>query len=215
MRRSTALLLALMMAVWSSGNGQENKKEGPDVAQKAPSKKKTLKDSPPPKLELIEIRSSGPGRQPSPAYYMDDQKLESLSQLQAVIDPLKDREASRLLSDSESRSTLGKVLIVCGGSLCVGGVIYGITAASTTTTETGPYGTPYDVSTPSDSTPFWLLGGAGAGVILLGLIAEGDGEHNRQAAVERYNHLVQGDKDLSMLLLPVPGSPRLELTQRF
>ena len=167
------------------------------------------------KFSPIEMRFGGTDKKPTQDFYYEGSKLESTQQLKAVIDPLNDFEASNLLNAAERKKSLGTVFMIAGAVFVVGGGIYAITATGAPTTFYGFFGDPHITYSQPDLTLSWVLGGAGVLAGIIGVALEGDGGQCRQDAVQRYNHLIEPDQNLSMMLLPQTNSPGLQWIQRF
>jgi hypothetical protein len=208
MRKLTVLVLVVLMATWGMGNAQDNEDLGSDILH--PRKKLGTKSDSEKKPLPIEIQQSGTDKKPAQDYYYNGTRLQSFEQFKIVIDPLNDPETNRLLQDSANKESEGMVFIVGGGLMFAGGFIYAL-AASVAKTSNGPFA-PVQIT---DLTPYWVLGCSGGLVALIGAILKGDAGQCRRDAVMRYNHLVEQDQNLSMILLSPTGLPGLELTKRF
>ncbi len=213
LRKCALVFLAAFLAAGGSGFAREipkgKKKSKPHSAVKA-------QDDSGQNLAPIEFRQIGPDNKPSQDFFYKGKRLENHRELSAVVDALGDPEASKLLKDSEGKQTAGTIFNVGGGLLVIGSIIYGVAAQGTPGDTTYlPFGQSITHTNPPDLTPTWILGGAGAVVELVGIIFTATGEQNRRDAVNRYNHQVAQDRDLSMNLGPLGLTPELVLTQRF
>ena len=210
------ILAALMMApglVYGQENFSGSRTENPLANQKPSTPVPTGQ-----KFTPIQILRKGTEKRPTAGYFHDGVELNNFDQLKAVIDPLNDPEASRLLKTSAGRDSLGAGVLVVGGLLAISAGIYGITAEGKTTTSGGggfPYSFPTTTTTPPDETPLYVLGISGVGLALIGLALEEDGANCRIKAVKRYNQVVEPDQNLSMFLTPGQHLPGLEWTGRF
>ena len=209
-------VLIALMASGGIGRAQEYQKEGPKSHNAHPRKKPAAEPSPEKKFTPIEVQQAGPGNETIHAYFYKGQRFQNFQQLKEVIDSLNDPEASRLLKSSANKESTGTILNVGGGLLVVGALVYAFVAPGTTTASTeGPFMRTVTNVTPPDQAPSWILGISGGFMALIGLFIEGDAGQCQHAAVMRYNHQIESDQNLSMILLPQTGSPGLELTQRF
>ncbi len=195
--------------------------------QSEPSKNTNISSAPltppqpitPQNLKPIEFQQTGTDKKPSEDLYYQGRQLQNYEQIKAVIDPLNDPEASRLLKTAAGQKSLSDVFDIAGGLLVVGGVVYYATASGTskTTANNAPFPVPLTTTTytPPDTTLAWVMGGAGGALAIIGLILEGNASQNLHGAVIRYNHLVAPDKNLSMMLMPQMNLPGLVFIQRF
>ena len=172
----------------------------------------------PQNLSPIEFKQTGTDKKPSEEFYYEGHRLQNYQQIKAVIVPLNDTEANRLLKTASSQNSTGDVFEIGAGLLVVGGVVYYATATGTSTTTTGTFhGVPLSstIYTPPNETLAWVMGGAGGALAIIGLILEGNASQNLHGAVIHYNHLVAPEQNLSMILMPQTNLPGLAFSQRF
>ncbi len=163
----------------------------------------------------IETRRGGTDIHPTEDYYWQGAKVETFEELKMVIVPLHDPEAIHLLNESADKESAGFVLMGGGAALCLGGALYMILATGSTTTEAGPLGEVYTLTSPPDLTLGWILGGVGVVAGTLGIFFEMDSGQDRHDAIQRYNRLVEPDQNLSMILIPRTELPGLAYIRRF
>ncbi len=129
MRKLAVFFLVFLIA--SGGFGQSLDTQIGQNTLKAEYKKTKIKKSgSEQKFYPIEIQHGGADKRPTQNYYYKGLKLESFQQLKAVLDPLNDPEADRLLRSSADNDNTGMAFLVEGGLLCAAGFIYEITAKS-------------------------------------------------------------------------------------
>ncbi len=140
-------------------------------------------------------------------YSYQGKPLESFQDFADVIRPLNDTKCDNLLNASSTEDTLGWVSMVAGTGLLTYYVVDVLNKAFAPINSTSDYGP--DIS---GDTPF-LIGGDvvfAAGTILF-LASHGDFNH----AINRYNHQVQKQNQVSFYFDPNPNKPELGLIQRF
>ena len=223
MKKLMVLVLVVLIASTGIGQAQDSEKlksTYPHAPKEAVAEDSTKKFLP------IESQQAGP-ENPTKAYFYKRQRLENFQQLKEVIHPLNDPEASHLLESSASKDSVAAVLDIVGGLLVVGGFVYLFTAPGTPKTNSTYIPTPGPPGSQSggltinsssyslDEAPTWILGISGGIVVVVGLVFGEDAGQCRRDAVKRYNHVIESDQNLSMILLPHTNLPGLELTQRF
>jgi len=213
MNKPIVLALVLLVAAQGIGYGEDNNKPfGTQSEKKEDSHSVSEK-----KFTPIEVRKES--HKKAPDYYYEGIPLKNLEVFKAVIDPLNDPEASRLLNSFANNDSIGTVFIVVGGLLCASGIIY--LAATHETQSWGYYYGPsgYSESTlatiPPDRTPVLIMGVGGLSCLIFSVILKDEAASCRQKAVERYNHVVESEQDLSLFLVPDLTSPTLRLAWHF
>jgi hypothetical protein len=142
-------------------------------------------------------------------YSHDGKPLTRLSQFKAVIEPLDDRQATQMLERASTMQVGGVTMVVVGAAACVGGLgnlLYQVAGETSSTDSTdGP-----------NLLPFAVLFGGGTLLWVGGAVIALVGDGNvRPKAVERYNTVVEGMKNLSLMQLPDSKRMGLAYTQRF
>ncbi len=147
-------------------------------------------------------------------YSHDGTELSAHSQFSDIIGPLQDRQADQLLQSADSKQDWGVGLGVLGVGLVIGSVaqlLYEVLSPLQTNDKPG--------NNSEDDfpnlVPFFVLFGGGLGAGIYGLFLHGEGAEDRESAVNRYNQVVSGLKDLSLMVLPRSGGPGLAYTRQF
>jgi membrane-associated protease RseP (regulator of RpoE activity) len=128
-------------------------------------------------------------------YSHDGQPLTRLQQFEDVIDPLHDPQATQLLNRSAAMQTGGVVMVGVGAAACVGGLgnlLYQVISESDSSSWDGPNLVPFAVLF-GGGTVLWV-GGAVIALVGVGNV--------RPKAVGRYNQVVEGMKNLSLIQMP-------------
>jgi membrane-associated protease RseP (regulator of RpoE activity) len=142
-------------------------------------------------------------------YSHDGKPLTDLNQFRQVIEPLDDPQATHLLERASNLQTGGMVMIGVGVVSCMGGLanlFYQVsTENGSSSAEDGP-----------NLLPFAVFFGGGTLLWVGGMVtALVGGNNERPKAVERYNQVVEGMKNLSLMEMPDSKRMGLAYTQRF
>jgi hypothetical protein len=118
-------------------------------------------------------------------YFFAGTNVDRLENLEGIISPLKDKEADRLLSLSESSTDSGTVCLVGGSALLLGG-LFAVGA-----------GGPDNNQLNNTQTIGLVIAVVGAVGDYVGLFKLAESETAKFAAVQRYNQVIHGDTDVS------------------
>ena len=139
------------------------------------------------KIHTIGTFSDQSGHKNTSKFIFEGKPLENDQQLEDVIDLLKDDQATHFMKSARGQQTAANALDVLGG-LCVGAaLVYGVAAPGTPVTN---YFGGVSTGNP-DLTPSYVLGGIGAGLLIIGLPVDEGANQNRSKAVARYNELAK------------------------
>lgn len=141
------------------------------------------------------------------SYYYEGKPLESFRDFAEVIYSLYDVKCNNLLNTSATEDTLGWVSMGAGAGLITYYVIDVLNKAFASANSTSSFGP--DIS---GDTPYLIAGNLiiGAGTVLF-VASHGDFNH----AINRYNHQVQKQNQVSFYFEPNPEKPEMGLVQRF
>ncbi len=153
--------------------------------------------------------------------------LQSYDQLESVINPLQDPQATHLIEAAKDEEAVGWGLIGGGAAAVVIGTIDMIGRLSANYQAnvnsqnqsfnnfqaTGNLTTP--TQTQPDLTVDVIAELIGAGMGLAGLALETNAINDRYSAVTRYNYVVKDENPVSFLVEPGPHQVELGLVQRF
>ena len=141
------------------------------------------------------------------SYSYEGKPLESFRDFAEVVYSLYDVKCNNLLNASSTEDTLGWVSMSAGAGLITYYVIDVLNKAFASANNTSSYGP--DIS---GDTPYLIAGNLiiGAGTVLF-VASHGDFNH----AINRYNHQVQKQNQISFYFEPNPEKPELGLVQRF
>lgn len=140
------------------------------------------------KIRTIGTFSDPNGHKHSSNFIFQGKPLQNDQQIEDVIDLLKDDQATRLIRKARSQQAAANVLDVLGGLSIAGALIYGVAAPNAAVTSA--FGGFVSHVNP-DLTPSYILGGIGAGILLIGLPVEDGANQDRYKAVARYNELAR------------------------
>jgi hypothetical protein len=141
------------------------------------------------------------------SYSYNGKSLQSFQDFADVIHSLNDTRCNSLLDASSTEDTLGWVSMAAGTGLITYYVVDVLNKAFASNYNANSFGPDL-----SGDTPF-LIGGnlvIAAGTVLF-VASHGDFTH----AINRYNHQVQKNNQLSFYFDPNPAKPELGLVQRF
>jgi len=144
----------------------------------------------------------------------DGLRLRSRSDLENVIDPLGDSQATKLIQDSETEEHWGLTLFLAGGVSVFAGIGNLVYQVINPTTSTDQYGDTEE-NFPNLVPFFVLLAGGIVTGVYGAILFEGTSDANRTAAVERYNQVINGLKSLSFMQLPNSNQTGLAYRQSF
>ncbi len=156
--------------------------------------------SSPGKLEPIGTFSDNHGKKLTSRYVYEGEPLEGDPQIKAIVSRLNDPPTNQLIDSAMVQQTAGTVLDVVGGLSVLGGIIYAVAAKGAPVTNGYfPGGGAIVSNNPPDLTPSWIMGGAGAGMVLAAFFLEDGAGQNRYQAVTRYDQMIGAG--------PGPGEP--------
>lgn len=141
------------------------------------------------------------------SYSYEGKPLESFRDFADVIYSLYDVKCNNLLNASSTEDTLGWVSMGAGAGLITYYVVDVLNKAFASANNSSSYGP--DIS---GDTPYLIAGNLiiGAGTVLF-VASHGDFNH----AINRYNHQVQKQNQISFYFEPNPEKPEIGLVQRF
>jgi hypothetical protein len=146
-------------------------------------------------------------------YSHEGLELQSNKDFSDVITPLGDPQATQWLQSAGQKEAWGVGLGCLGVGMVIGSVADLLSEVANTEASVGkPGGTEDDFP---NLVPFFALLGGGIGIGIYGLILYGHGASDRESAVDRYNQVVNGFKNLSLLVLPHSNRMALAYSQRF
>ncbi len=142
-------------------------------------------------------------------WYHDGIQMLSSQQMAAVIDPLGDAQASQMIHSAMDKEAWG----------------YGLLWGGVVVSCLSPVGLLLDIP-PKNSTnglgdqdinlgPLFIILGVGTVGWVTGMLLVFDQFDASNNAINRYNYVVQQDKNLSLMFLPNTNQPGLAFTQRF
>lgn len=151
-------------------------------------------------LRPVEVRFSTLG---GLRYAIDDVPLSSYADLERIISPLHDYEASRLLKRSESSDSNSKIFSGAG----VVGLLSGLAGIL--------------ANSPDKRAPFWITAAAGGVCFDIGMLFRSESSTSKFNCVQRYNRFARGEEQVlpqgpsdEKSLLSFPAKPEVSsLTQ--
>lgn len=138
-------------------------------------------------------------------YSYDGMDLNGYDNLRPLIEGLGDIHASRFLKAAQDRDAIALPLIIGGSALEIIGIVDGLARYQEyrATGEEQDYGL------------FWGFFGGGLVVTVIGALVEDQARVDKFNAIKRYNAVVRGEAEISVMFRPTDGGVSLGLAKRF
>jgi len=138
-------------------------------------------------------------------YSYDGMELKEYKPFEEVIFGLNDPHATRFLKSAAADNAVSWPLIIGGGLLDVAACVDFVVR----------YRDYRETGNTQNYTLSWSLLGAGLTAGVIGYFIQEDAQVNKFNAVKRYNAVVRGEAEVSMIYLPERKALGLGLVQRF
>jgi hypothetical protein len=138
-------------------------------------------------------------------YTLDGMDLNGYANLKPLVEDLGDAHASRFLKAAQDRDAIALPLILGGSALEVLGIVDGLLR----------YQEYRDTGERQEYAIFWGCFLGGAAVTLIGALVEDQARVDKFNAVKRYNAVVRGEAEISLMLQPRDEGLTLGLARRF